>query len=61
MAMVIQQDIHVLLYLEKNISSHINTNSDNRFENMINFSSAALELFYLILINYFGALLDNIL
>ena len=30
---------------KKNISSHINTNSDNRFENMVNFSSAALELF----------------
>ena len=29
---------------KKSISSHINTNSDNRFENMINFSSAALEL-----------------
>ena len=29
----------------KNISSHVNTNSDNRFENMVNFSSAALELF----------------
>ncbi len=30
---------------KKNISSHINTNSDNRFENMVNFSYAALELF----------------
>ena len=30
---------------KKNISSHINTNSDNRFENMVNFSSATLELF----------------